>query len=470
MAESLVLSVAGTVSAIVVAWWAIQVLRTSMPDHVPRVTAIALDVRVLVAAAILALLTALLFGIVPALQLSRPDLSTALKQSGRASGGASLRRMRNALVVAEVALAVVLLVGAALFMGSFLALLRIDPGFSPESVLTAQISPRIESRTQPFNSVAALTEIVERISRIPGVISASMVSNGVPLGGGGATLHSSPSIPDAVSVRRVTPDYHRALKIPLRNGRFFNGTDRDGSPPVVIINAAAANKYFPGQDPIGRPFSVDGDRTVIGVVGNVHQVSLEAEPLREAYVPMAQARVSGGELVIRTAGRPYDVLPAVKVVVFAVLPDVPLRNVRTMEELIARQVAQRKVTMLLLGLFGLLGLVIAGVGIYGVMAYLVSQRTREIGVRIALGATRSTVVGMVLRDACLLVTAGLAIGGVAAWSLTGAAKAFLFRLDPTDPRAFAAAAASLLVAALVASVIPARRAASVDPVVALRAE
>jgi putative ABC transport system permease protein len=378
--------------------------------------------------------------------------------------------MRNALVVAEVALAVVLLVGAALFIGSFLSLVRIDPGFNPESVLTAQISPRVELRTQPFNSVSALTEIVERISRIPGVIQASMVSNGVPLGGGGITLHSGPSMPDAISIRRVTPDYHSALKIPLRNGRFFSATDRKGGSPVVIINDAAAKKYFPGENPIGRPFTVDGDRTVVGVVGDVHQASLETEPLREAYVPMAQASVSGGELVIRTASHPYDVLPAVKAAVFAVLPDVPLRNVRTMEELIARQVAQRKVTMLLLGLFGLLGLVIAGVGVYGVMAYVVSQRTREIGVRIALGATRSTVVGMVLLDASVLVTAGLAIGGVAAWYLTAAAKAFLFRLEPTDPRAFAAAAASLLVAALVASVIPARRAASVDPMVALRAE
>ncbi len=470
MTESLVLSAAGTACAIVVAWWAVRVLRTSMPDDVPRVTAIALDGRVLVAAAILALLTGLFFGIVPALRLSRPDLSTALKQSARASVGAGLRRMRNALVVAEVALAVVLLVGAALFIGSFLSLVRIDPGFNPESVLTAQISPRVELRSQPPDSGPAFADIVERIGRIPGVIDASMVSNGVPLGGGGITISSTPGMPDGISIRRVTPDYHSALRIPLRNGRPFNATDHKVAPPVVIINDAAARKYFPGEDPIGRTLTVDGIRTVVGVVGDVHQASLEIEPLREAYVPMAQTRVSGGVLVVRTAGHPYDVLPAVKAAVFAVLPDVPLRNVGTMEELIARQVAQRKLTMLLLGLFGLLGLVIAGVGVYGVMAYLVSQRTREIGVRIALGATRSRVVGMVLLNACVLVTAGLAIGGLAAWYLTAAAKAFLFRLEPTDPRAFAAAAASLLIAALVASAIPARRAASVDPMVALRAE
>jgi predicted permease len=268
----------------------------------------------------------------------------------------------------------------------------------------------------------------------------------------------------------VTPDYHRALRIPLRNGRLFDATDRKGAPLVVIISDSAAAKYFPGENAIGRTLPLDEVRTVVGVVGDVHQASLETEPLREAYVPMAQARVSGGELVIRTAGNPYDVLPAVKAAVFAVLPDVPLRNVRTMEELMARQVAQRKLTMLLLGLFGLLGLVIAAVGVYGVMGYLVSQRTREIGVRMALGATRSNVVGMVLLNACALVTAGLVIGGAAAWYLSAASKAFLFRVEPTDPRAFAAAAATLLIAALVASAIPARRAASVDPMAALRAE
>ena len=224
------------------------------------------------------------------------------------------------------------------------------------------------------------------------------------------------------------------------------------------------------MDPIGRTVPIDGNRTVVGVVGDVHQASLEVEPVTEAYVPMAQSRVPGAELVVRTSGNPYDVLPAVKAAVFAVLPDVPLRNVRTMEELVARRMAQRKLTMLLLGLFGLLGLVIAAVGVYGVMAYVVSQRTREIGVRMALGATRANVVAMVLVNACALVTAGLVIGGVAAWYLSAASKAFLFRLEPTDPRAFAAAIVSLFVAALVASAIPARRAASVDPMVALRTE
>jgi putative ABC transport system permease protein len=238
----------------------------------------------------------------------------------------------------------------------------------------------------------------------------------------------------------------------------------------VIINDSAAKKYFPGEDPIGRTVGINGDRTIVGVVGDVHQSSLETEPRTEAYVPMAQGRVTFGELVIRTSGEPYDVLPQVKSAVLGVLPDVPLRNMRTMEELIASRMAQRRLNMLLLGLFGLLGLVISAVGIYGVMAYVVSQRTREIGVRMALGATRGNVVRMVLINACVMVAAGLIIGAAGAWYLSEAAKTFLFRIESNDPRAFAAALASLSVAALIASAIPARRAASVDPMEALRAE
>jgi putative ABC transport system permease protein len=474
--ESLVLSAAGTVGAIVVAWWAVQLLRTSMPEGVPRVAAIALDSRVLIAAAGLSLFTGMLFGIFPALQMSKPDISKALTHGARGTAGTVPRRMRHALLVAEVALAVVLLVGAALFIGSFVSLVRIDPGFNPEHVLTAQVSPRVERRAEPPDRGPAFAELVERISRLPGVVHASM-SDGVPLNGG---VHTSTiTVPgtaidltagNSVSIRRVTPDYHRALGIPLRDGRLFGAADRRDAPDVVIINESAARKYFPGESPIGRTVGLGQTRTVVGVVGDVHQLSLETEPLAEAYVPMAQAHVSGALLVVRTAGHPYRILPAVKASVFATLPDVPLRNVTSMEELIGRRVAQRKVTMLLLGLFGLLGLVISAVGVYGVMAYLVAQRTREIGVRMALGATRANVIGMVLLNAAALVASGFVVGGIAAWYLSATATAFLFRLEPTDPRAFAAALVSLAVAALVASAIPARRAASVDPIVALRAD
>ena len=482
MVESLMLSLIGTAIAIVLAWWGVQVLRTSMPDGVPRVTEIAVDMRVLLAAAALSVLTGALFGIVPALQLSKPDLANALKEGSRGAGiGTGRQRLRSALVVAEVALAVVLLVGAALFIGSFATLMRIHPGFDPANVLTAQISPRFQPGRIPEDVTTApqFTQIVERLAATPGVVHASMISGGMPLGGSMST--TTLTVPggrkidgkddEGISIRRVSPDYHRALRIPLRRGRFFEATDRKGAPEVLIINESAARKYFPGEDPIGRLANIDNkDRTIVGLVGDVYQSSLETEPRAEAYLPMEQVRTLSGELVVRTSGDPYAMLPSVRSIVFGVLPDVPLRNVRTMEEVIARRVAQRKLNMLLLGLFGLLGLVISAAGIYGVMAYVVSQRTREIGVRMALGATRGKVVGMVLSNALVLVALGLAIGGIAAWYLSAAAKTFLFRLEASDPRAFAVAIAVLAVAALAASAIPARRAASVDPMVALRGE
>jgi putative ABC transport system permease protein len=479
MIESFLLSIVGTACAIVIGWWGVEVLRTAMPDTLPRVTAIALNVRVLAAAAGLSLMTGVLFGAVPALHASRADVSTALKDGGRSSAGATHQRLRAALVVAEVALAVVLLVGAALFIASFVSVMRIDLGFSPEHVLTAQISPPFELRSsvvRPTNRARAFAEIVDRISRIRGVVNASM--GRVPLGGGNANA-TSVTVPgkfdltagESIGITPVTPDFHTALKIPLRRGRLFAPSDREGAPLVAIINDSAAKKYFSDDDPIGKSIGLAGmTRTIVGVVGDIHQFSFEAAPRAEAYVPLEQSLALGSELVIRTTGDPYDVLPQVKAAVFAVLPDVPLRNIRAMDELIAARVAQRKVSMLLLGLFGVLGLVISAVGVYGVMAYLVSQRAREIGVRMALGATRADVMRMVLRNACVLVFSGLVLGGLSAWYLSASARTFLFSVAATDPRAFAAAFLLLAAAALAASAIPARRAASVDPMVALRTE
>jgi putative ABC transport system permease protein len=480
MIESLVLAIAGTALALPVAWWAIEVLRTSMPDGVARVAGIALNLRVFAAASGLSVLTALVFGIVPALQVSRPDLTNALKDGTRgASAGRGRLRLRSALVVVEVALAVMLLVGAALFIGSAIALMRIEPGFGTERVLTAQISPRMPPGSRPSEAVVALADVIERVSAAPGVVHASLIYGGLPLGRGNWTTNISitgKQIEDTdrfINARIVTPNYHKALRIPLRSGRLFEATDRIGAEPVVIINESAARKYFPGEDPIGRSVNISReDRTIVGVVGDVHQASLETDPRAEGYVPLAQvSNLRGGsDLVILTSVDPYDVLPAVKAAVSNGLPGVPVRNVTTMDELLARRIAHRRLNMLLLGLFGLLGLVISAVGLYGVMAYGVSQRTREIGVRMALGATRSNVVGMVLTNACVLVAVGLILGAAGAWYLSATARAFLFGLEPTDPRAFAAALVSLSLAGAIASIIPARRASSVDPVVALRAE
>jgi putative ABC transport system permease protein len=482
LVESLVLSALATLVGILLAGWAIGVLKAAMPDGVPRVATIALDVRVIGAAAALSLLTGLLFGLVPALQLSRPDLTSALKDGTRGAGtGGGRQRLRGALVVAEVALAVVLLVGATLFLDSFRALMRIDPGFETANLLTLSIVPRLDRGISTGNALPnygpQLQEIVERVQQVPGVRHASVITGGMPLGGSMSTTtlriagRELTGQDASISVRRVTPDYHRTMAIPLKDGRYLEPADRAGAAPVVLVNESAARKYFPGESAVGKSVNINSaERTIVGVVGDVYQSSLEMEPRTEAYLPLAQHSAVFSELVVRTAGDPYEVLPAVRAASVAVMPDALLRNIRTMDEVISRATAQRRLNMLLLGLFGLLALVIAAVGIYGVMAYVVAQRTREIGVRMALGATRAGVVSMVMRSALVLIGAGLAAGSVAAWFISTAADSFLFRVEARDPRAFGTALAVLAAAALIASLVPARRAASVDPMIALRAE
>jgi predicted permease len=482
MVESLVLSMLGTALAVLTASWVVGVLANAMPEGVPRVSAIALDLRVLGAAAGLSIVTGLFFGIVPALQLSRPDLTRALKDGARgASGGGARQRVRSALVVVEVALAVVLLVGAALFIASFQRLVRIDPGFDSAGVLIVSVVPRLDRGISTGNQLPdygpQLHDIVQRLRETPGVRHAAAISGGVPLGTSMTTTNLA--IPGrvieradrSISIRRVTPDYHLALGIPLEAGRYFEPGDRAGAPPVIILNASAARKYFPGENPLGKTITMSSaDRTIVGVVGDVYQSSLEVEPRTEAYLPVAQQRTLFSELVVKTTGDPYGAVHAVKSAGQASMPGVLLRNFRTMDGVISRATAQRRFNMLLLGLFGLLGLVISAVGIYGVMAYLVSLRTREIGVRMALGATHGAVVLMVLRHASVLVAAGLIAGGAGAWLLSSTATSFVFKTDVNDPRAFGAAIGTLALAALVAAIVPARRAARVDPAIALRAE
>ena len=478
--ESLVLSMLGTLLAVLVSWWVVGVLKNSMPEGVPRVAAIALDLRVLGAAGGLSLVVGLLFGAAPALQLSRPDLTTALKEGARgASGGKG--RIRNALVVVEVALAVVLLVGAALFIGSFRELMKIDPGFDPENVLTLSMVPRLSTGTVPSpagppDHAPEVQQVVDRVRQIPGVQNAGAIAGGVPLGGNMSVTQIA--IPgraleradQGISIRRITPGYHEAMGMTLKAGRLFADTDRQGAVPVVIINESAAAKYFPGESAIGRSITVSGPRTIVGVVNDIHQSTLETAPRTEVYVPLAQGRIIFSDLVVKTSGDPTTVIPAVKAAAVEGIPGVLLRNITTMDAVMSRLTAQRRFNMLMLALLGLLGLVIAAVGVYGVLAYAVAQRTREIGVRMALGATRGAVLSMVLSHATTLVGGGLALGGVAAWLLSSAAETFVFRIDVNDPRVFAVAVITLAVAAFAASVIPARRAASVDPTVALRAE
>lgn len=483
--ESLVLSIVGTALGVALAWWGVQILRSAMPPEVPRAASMALDVRVLAVAAAAAIVSGLVFGLFPAASCSRFDLTRALKDGAHAaSASLPAKHLRSAFVVSEIALATVLLFGAGLFIGSFAKLMAVDLGFDPKGLMTATVTLRAEPRAVP-RAGPAVMEIVERIRAIPGVEYASAISGTAPLAGNlSATRIVMPhlSLNDSeIVVASVTSEYHRAMRIPLRRGRHIADADGDRATPVVVINEAAVAKFFPSEDPIGKTLPLDGGRQIVGVVGDVRLGGPESALAATAYVPLSQRpsprdtpRASStfwsSQLVVRTAGEPTAVMPAVRAAVYAVLPDIPVRDARTLEDALGTVLAQRRLSVLLLTLFGLLGLLIAAGGVYGVTAYAVAQRRHEIGVRIALGATRGSVVAMVLRQSTVLAMTGLAIGAAGAWFFSRTAESFLFEIEPTDVRVFTAAFVVLGASALVSGAIPARRAARVDPLTVLRQE
>ena len=477
--ESVVVSAAGTILGLLLAWPAVRLLASAMPDSLARVASIGLDVRALAVAAALALATAAIAAILPAMQAAGSVLSSVLNENSRGGGtGRARRRARGLLVVAEVALAVVLLVGAALFIGSFVNVMRLDPGFRSDHVLTAQIFPRATPGSPSPDLRPEFAEIVNRARQLPGVVEAAAGSPGIPLRINlridALRVPGRAFTETTVSIKVVTPAYHRALAIPLRSGRYFSEEDRDGGEAVMILSDSAVRLYFGGSDPVGRMIGLVGgggiERRIVGVVADARQSSLEVSPHPEIYLPMSQSPTRAGYLLLRTTGDPADALSSLRTIVSQVLPREPLRSIARMDDLIAAQTVERRLNMLVLSLFGMLGLVIAAVGLFGALAYLVSQQTREIGIRMALGATRGRVMASVLRQAGGLVVAGLALGGVAAWWTSNLASRFLFGLDPRDPRAYVVAMATLLAAALVATMLPARRAASVNPIDALRNE
>jgi predicted permease len=481
--EGLTLSLIGAAIGVLLAYFGVQAIRAWLPPGLPRVASIGLDLRVLLAATAAAAMCGILFGLAPALQTSRPDLTTALKDSGRSStAGAGSQRLRSALVVVEVALAVMLLVGAGLFVGSFVRLMRVDPGFDYSNVLVFNVGPRIHDGNFEEARKASRTyvpQMQEAVKAVPGVRLVGTVSGGLPLTG--SWSRSSVEIPgrgelkgDEFSLdrRTVSPEYLPLMRIPLLRGRYILPTDTENSEPVIVINDAAARLYWPGEDAIGKRLSVNHkERIVVGIVGNIRHLGPEKPPRQEGYIPFNQDTTIGSTLVMKTDSDPLKVAPAVKAAIWSVNREQRLSgDTITLDGYMERLIMQRRFNMALLATFGVLGLVIAAVGIYGVMAYIVAQRTNEIGVRMALGATRGKVVSMVLKRASILMIVGLLIGSAAAWTLSENIRSFLFQTEPADPRIFVAALATLTLAGLAASVIPARRAASVDPLIALRHE
>ena len=481
LVESLLLSVTGTALGVLVAFWGVALLKSALPATLPRAADIGIDFRVLMTAAAAACATGIAFGLAPAIQLSRPDLIVVLRDSGRASTAGFVRqRLRSVLVVAEVALAVVLLVGAGLFLTSFVRLTSVNIGLDHRNVLTVPVYPpflfsdKAQREAGMARAAVLVPQVMERVRQMPGVITVGGIANGLPLTGDWS--RTPVKVPgreqaydnqDAVDIRNITGDYFTAMGITVLRGRALTDADVTGA-PVVVISEESARRYFGGRDPIGTTVGINGDRTVVGIVESVRLDGPESEVRPEAYLPMTPRSAFGADLVIKTAGDAEAAAPAIRAAIWDIAPDLTLGDVQTFGMMFERLIAQRRFNMLLLSIFGGLAIIITGVGIYGVMAYVVEQRTQEIGVRMALGAQPGRVQGMVLRRAMMFVAGGLGIGIAGAYALSGAVRSFLFQVEPGDPLIYFWVGVLLVAIGLVAAWIPARRAARVDPIIALK--
>jgi predicted permease len=477
LTESVVLSLAGALAGVVVGWVFLGLMIAQRSVQLPRVQEIALDARVLAFTLGIAVLAGLAFGLAPALQLARSRSSDALRGAARSTGVHGW--LRDALVVSELALAMVLLAGAALLLHSFALLTRVDPGFQNRRLLTFSIAlPRQASPTFVARSL-------EQLEALPGVRSAAVTSQLPVTGRGiGAWLNiddrpTPPSTtPPAEAYRVISPGYFTTVGVPLLRGMLFTGDERADHAPAVVINDALARKYWPGENPIGKELwmGAPGNQlfpsaTIVGVVGNTKDAGLGADPIATVYVPLGM--IPGWRYfsyVVRTTTEPAAFAHAAAEVIHELDPALPIQNVRTMDDQLRESVAPARWSMTLLGVFAALALVLAAIGIFGVLSFLVTQRTRELGIRIALGAAPARVRRMVVGRGVSLALGGTIIGLVGAVALGRLMQSMLFGISPTDPVSYAAVVVVLLVIAAVASYIPARRATQVDPMEALRSD
>ena len=486
LTESMILSLAGGAAGLVLAVWGVDAIVKLSPANVPRLAETSIDARVFLFALGVSVLTGVVFGLAPALQASKTDLAESLKEGGRGgSAGGARTRLRAALVVSEVALSLVLLVGAGLLVKSFRQLLSTDPGFSPARVLAVRVALNTKRFADDDSRAAYFREALARINQLPGVEAAGLTRL-LPLGPNDIfnTFNIAGRPPFAPGERTgarsyaVSPEYFRVLGVPLRSGRVFREADGRNSQPVIVVNEALARKYFAGQEPVGQHIILDGPdnrplppREIVGVVGNVRFQALNDEEAAEYYVPFEQSPASAPEVVVRAKGEDAASLaPAVRAALKAVDANLLIWETRTMDELVGRSVAPQRFNAVLLGLFAGLAVLLAAVGIYGVMSYSVTQRTHEIGIRMALGAGRRDVLRMVVGQGMVLTLVGLGLGLAGALALTRLMSSLLYGVSATDPLVFAAVSLLLAAVALVSCLVPARRATKVDPMVALRYE
>jgi putative ABC transport system permease protein len=480
LTESTLVAVAGGFVGLVFAWSTLDMLTAFIARFTARTGEISLDPRVLLFAVGVSVLTGLLFGTFPALA-SRLDLATAMKSGAKGTGGSGRHHLQNALIVAQVAVSVVLLVGAGLLLVSFLRLQRVDAGYRGEQVLTAEIFGNFSKYPNPESLRRLYISVLDRLEGLPGVVSAA-VTNSVPLSGvpPGQTrvqisghVYESPDLAPTADVRVASPAYFDTLSIPLRRGRVFTELDHEEAARVVVINEAMI-PYWGGRDPIGSDVSFNDGETwsrVVGIVGNVLNYGLDREAVAQVYQPLRQSAGNiQGRVLVRTTGDPMALAASVRSAVHAVDPDVPFENVQPVDALRDESLATPRLTATLLAIFAALALVVTVAGITGVVATAVSQRTQEFGVRMALGATRTTVLTMVLREGLTVVAVGLALGIGVSLALVQVLGAYLYQTTPTDPVAFAGVVASFLLAGALATLGPALRATTVDPMIALRTD
>ena len=494
LTESVLMALGGGALGVVIAWWSVKAFVASRPSTVPRVDLVAVDLRVLTFALVVSIVTGVAFGLSPALRASSLDLAAAMRDA-RGSRGAG-RRLRSILVVGEVALAIVLLTGAGLTMRSVAALTALDLGFDPSRVVTMRVALPNTSYPDVARWVAFHRELAARAAAIPGVEAAGL-NSAVPLEGGGSeseVRYEGEPPPRSVHedatmclFQAVTPEYFRAMNVALVRGRAFADHDTAAAARVAVIEDALARRFFGDADPIGKrvAFEYTGHgpaaqpiwREVVGVVGHVRHYGIAREPdTMEVYAPLEQLpiyfrnRRPTMTLFVRTPLPPESLATSVRTAVSSLDADVPVFSVQPMDEYVGQATEQPRRNMTLLTLFAALALVLASLGIYGVLSYIVGRRRHEIGIRLARGATRGDVLRLVVGHGMSLAAAGIAIGIAAAWALTQVLRGLLFGVSPHDPPTFAAIAALIAAVALVASYLPARRAMRVDPVLALRAE
>jgi predicted permease len=486
LTESILLSLCGGLLGVILCFWSVKWIHVLGTKSIPRLADIGIDGRVLLFTLLLSIFAGILFGLAPAWRVSRVDLNTTLKDASRASAGSSAvwgrgNNMRRLLVVSELALSVVLLIGAGLLIRSFARLENVAPGFNPKNVLTFELALNGQRYGDGQIRLSTYRQLWNALGQIPGVTAAGGITS-LPLSQSFAwtpiTVEGRAPLPGEkflnADARVAGGRYFQALEIPLRSGRFFNEEDLVGKTPVVIIDEFMAGQLWPGQDAVGKRIHMVESEvpwlTVAGVVGRVKHESLDSDPRIAFYLPQTQYPSRAMTVVMRSQGDPSTLSPSVKKELRGIDPDLPMYSVRTMDERVEVSLARRRFSMLLLGIFAGMALVLATIGIYGVMAYLVNQGTREIGIRMAIGATQREIVRLVVFQGMTLAITGVGAGLAAAFVFTRLMRSLLFGISSADPVTFAGISLLLTLVALLATYIPARRAARIDPILCLRSE